>query len=193
MNLTPKFLVSAASPAQFPEDRVPEIAVAGRSNVGKSSFLNCLMGRKALARVSRTPGRTRLANFFDTGAGFRVVDLPGYGYAEAGQAERDAWGRLIAQYIEGRENLRLILCLMDARRDPSDADRRIHNWIFEKKIPFAWVATKADKVSGTALKARLKSMKGQLGLVEEPFAFSSVTGLGRQELLKFCVDTVKGL
>jgi len=160
------FTGSAAAPAQFPRDGLPEIALLGRSNVGKSSLLNALLGVKGLARVSAKPGHTRLVNFFKVsgrGKAFYLVDLPGYGYAKVAESERKNWERLVTSYLIGRPPLALCLFLTDARHEPMSNDRELEHFLVDQSLPFAVAATKADKLTRGALAARRKQLESDLG------------------------------
>ncbi|MGF0111871.1 ribosome biogenesis GTP-binding protein YihA/YsxC [Streptococcus sp. SGI.013] len=139
-------LLSAASKAHYPQDDLPEVALAGRSNVGKSSFINTLLGRKNLARTSSKPGKTQLLNFYDIDGKLRFVDVPGYGYAKVSKAERAKWGKMIEEYLTSRDNLRAVVSLVDLRHDPSADDVQMYEFLKYYEIPVIVVATKADKV-----------------------------------------------
>jgi len=142
-----EFVTSAATPAQHPPARGPEIAFAGRSNVGKSSLINTLLNRKRLVKTSTTPGRTQLINFFDVNQAFTFVDLPGYGYARVPLAIKKSWGPMIEAYIEGRPNLKAVVLLMDIRRMPQQEERALIGWLEHYHIPLVPVLTKSDKLS----------------------------------------------
>ncbi|MEX2784848.1 ribosome biogenesis GTP-binding protein YihA/YsxC [Streptococcus sp. H49] len=141
-----EILLSAANKSQYPQDDLPEIALAGRSNVGKSSFINCLLGRKNLARTSSKPGKTQLLNFYNIDDKCRFVDVPGYGYAKVSKKERARWGRMIEEYLIERDNLRAVVSLVDFRHDPSADDVQMYEFLKYYGIPVILVATKADKV-----------------------------------------------
>ena len=178
------FLLSCASLTQCPADDRPEIAFAGRSNAGKSSALNALCGRKALARVSRTPGRTQLINLFELPSGARLADLPGYGYAQVPDAVRRDWGRLIGGYVEKRRNLRGLVLIMDARHPLTDHDQQLLAWVREARRPCHILLTKADKLNFSASKKALEATrKGLAGLRVEAAAqlFSAHTDQGVEE------------
>ncbi|MEL0019292.1 MAG: ribosome biogenesis GTP-binding protein YihA/YsxC [Rickettsiales bacterium] len=145
-----RFLLGVASLRQLPEDSLPEVAFAGRSNVGKSTLLNALTGRKALARTSNTPGRTQQLNFFDLGGRLTLVDMPGYGYAKAPKAEVAAWTRLIRDYLRGRVGLRRLCLLIDARHGVKPVDTEIMDLLEESAVVFQVVLTKADKAKNLA-------------------------------------------
>jgi GTP-binding protein len=180
------FAGSAAAPAQFPKDGLPEIAFLGRSNVGKSSLLNALAHTKNLARVSSTPGRTRLVNFFRYGETLYLADLPGYGYARVPESERQGWERLVTSYLVDRAPLALCLFLVDVRHDPSDGDQTLGRFLDHYQLPYAIVATKADKLGRGELTRRMAALERGLGVcARQVVAASAVTGDG--------IDAVWGL
>ena len=146
-----KFIVGCANLEQIPETQIPEVAFAGRSNVGKSSLINALVGQKALARTSNTPGRTQQINFFDLGGRLIIADLPGYGYARAPKASVKQWSHLVQSYLMGRANLRRILMLVDARRGLKDNDRRVMMLLDKAAQPYQIVLTKIDKIKPNPL------------------------------------------
>ena len=156
------YLLSALKVDQLPAPELPEIAFAGRSNVGKSSLVNALTGRKTLARTSNTPGRTRQLNFFSLGDRLMLVDLPGYGYAQAPRKEANAWTRLTRDYLKGRANLRRVCLLIDARRGIVDADRTVMKSLDEAAVVYQVVLTKADKVKPGERRALLAAMEAEL-------------------------------
>ena len=141
-----EIVLSAVSKAQYPQDDMPEIALAGRSNVGKSSFINTLLGRKNLARTSSKPGKTQQLNFYNIDDKLRFVDVPGYGYAKVSKTERAKWGKMIEEYLTSRENLRAVVSLVDLRHDPSADDVQMYEFLKYYEIPVIVVATKADKI-----------------------------------------------
>ncbi len=141
-----EFATSVFRMDQLPRDGSPQVAVAGRSNVGKSSLLNKLWNRKGLAKVSGTPGKTRSLNFFRIDDTFYFVDLPGYGYAKVAKSVKATWGSLIEQYLTTGQELAGLLLLLDSRRDPTDEDRQLINWLVDRRLPVLAVITKADKV-----------------------------------------------
>lgn len=145
-----RFLLGVASLKQLPDDTLPEIAFAGRSNVGKSTLLNALTGRKALARTSNTPGRTQQLNFFDLGGRLTLVDMPGYGYAKAPKSEVAAWTRLVRDYLRGRVGLRRLCLLIDARHGLKSTDREIMDLLEESAVVFQVILTKTDKAKNLA-------------------------------------------
>lgn len=141
-----EILLSAANKSHYPQDEIPEIALAGRSNVGKSSFINTLLNRKNLARTSGKPGKTQLLNFFNIDNQLRLVDVPGYGYAKVSKTERAKWGRMIEEYLTTRGNLRAVVSLVDFRHEPSADDVQMYEFLKYYEIPVIVVATKADKI-----------------------------------------------
>jgi len=166
-----------------PETSLPEIAFAGRSNVGKSSLLNRLVRRKAIARVSRTPGRTREINFFEVNGRFVLADLPGYGYARISKERRAEWRPLIEAYLRRSPNLRGVVLLIDARRDPTDDDLQMLDFLSEVGAPTIVAITKVDKLGTSARAARIRLLTAALGLDDDQvIPFSAHTGLGRDEL-----------
>jgi GTP-binding protein len=167
-----------------PDSPLPEVAFAGRSNVGKSSLLNSLVRRKSFARVSRTPGRTREINFFRVNNGFVLVDLPGYGYARVSKEKKSEWRPLIESYLRRTTQLRGMVLLLDIRRDPSDDDRAMLDFLAEVEVPTIVALTKTDKVSKAAVRERAAAISRALALADEQvIPFSAQTGEGRVELL----------
>jgi GTP-binding protein len=168
-----------------PDSSLPEVAFAGRSNVGKSSLLNSLVRRKSFARVSRTPGRTREINFFRVNNEFVLVDLPGYGYARISKERKSEWKPLIESYMRRTTQLRGIVLLLDIRRDPSDDDRAMLDFLAETEVPAIVALTKTDKVSRTAAREKAADVSRVLALdSEQVIPFSASTGEGRIELLE---------
>jgi len=178
------FLGGQASPGGWrPESELPEVAFSGRSNVGKSSLLNTLVRHKSLARVSQQPGKTREINFFSVNDAFMLVDLPGYGYAKASREARARWRPLIESYLESSAQLRGIVQLLDVRRDPSDDDRHMFEFLAELGVPTIVALTKVDKISATEARQHVVNITSALGLdAEQVIPFSSVTRHGRDEL-----------
>ena len=179
-----EFLGGMASAGGWrPEPSLPEVAFAGRSNVGKSSLLNRLVHRKKFARVSNTPGRTREINFFKVNDAFMLVDLPGYGYARISKERRAEWRPLIEGYLRTSRELRGIVQLLDVRHDPTDDDRNMLDFLAELGVPTIVVLTKIDKLSSSERAKRLAELSSELALEpDQMIAFSAVTGEGRDEL-----------
>lgn len=177
------FIKSATQPAHYPEDHYPEVAFAGKSNVGKSSLINVLVHRKKLALTSSTPGRTRLLNFFLINNRFYFVDLPGYGFARVSLEEKKRWGLMVEMYLKERRTLGLVVLILDIRRDPSGDDRSLMEWLRVYDKNFIVVLTKADKVSKSRAKAHMDAIKKNLGMpLERVILFSARTGEGRNEI-----------
>ena len=182
--LSAKFIKSASHPAHYPEEQLPEIAFAGKSNVGKSSLINVLVRQKSLARTSNTPGRTQLINFFSVNDKYSFVDLPGYGFARVPEAVRKNWRPMVESYLTVRKTLKLVILIIDARREPSQEDMDLANWLISNQIPFLFVLTKIDKLSKNELNASLRRFKGISGLPDNfaPVLFSAKTGEGREAI-----------
>lgn len=179
-----RFVTSAVEPAQFPPPGLPEVAIAGRSNVGKSSLINALVGQAGLARTSRTPGRTRLLNWFavDDQPAFHLVDLPGYGYAEVHRETRAAWLPLIEGYLGARSVLRAVVLLVDARRGPEDEELDFVAWLAERSLITIVALTKADKLTKSREKPVAAAARKALGLRRDPILVSATTRAGLDEL-----------
>ena len=179
-----KFVTSAVKPVQYPDAAIPEIAFAGRSNVGKSSLINVLVNRKNLVKTSSTPGRTRLINFFKINKKFFFVDLPGYGYAKVRASVRNGWGPMIEKYIETRRTLKGVVLIMDVRRIPDKRELNFIAWIKHIKIPFILILNKADKISKTNRQKQLKIATETLSVNKEDIIlFSSKSKLGKEIVL----------
>jgi GTP-binding protein len=166
---------------QLPKDRMPQIAFAGRSNVGKSSLLNRVVGQKKMAKVSGTPGKTRSLNFFLVNENYYMVDLPGYGYAKVSKVMRNEWGRLIEDYLSKSEELVGLVLLIDCRRDPTEQDIQLLGWLRERNIPALISVTKTDKFTRDKTNRKVAEIEKKLGVSTIPF--SSVTGTGKKELI----------
>jgi GTP-binding protein len=180
------FVTSASSPAEFPPSTLPEIAFAGRSNVGKSSLINTITDVAGLARTSRTPGRTRLLNWFrvepQKGSALHFVDLPGYGYADVPLAMRDAWRPLIEAVLTDRPKLRAVALLIDARRGIEEEELDFVPWLGEKQIPIIAVLTKSDKLGKAQRKPAAMEVRRALGMQRDPILFSATERAGVDEL-----------
>jgi GTP-binding protein len=180
MKIPARFITSAAKPADFPPESLPEVAVVGRSNVGKSSLINALVGQDGLARTSRTPGRTRLLNWFEIGtpSPFFLVDLPGYGYAEVSASVRESWRPLIETYLERRASLAGVLLLIDIRRNVQDEELDFVPWLAQRGTPLAVALTKADKLPKNKRTLEATRARQQLGLRRDPVCVSTLSGDG---------------
>lgn len=161
--------------SQWPSENIEEIAFVGRSNVGKSSFINAFLGRKSLAKTSSTPGKTRTINFYNIDNKFRLVDLPGYGYAKVSKKEKEKWDKLINEYLHDRENLKEVFLLVDIRREPTDLDLQMYDWIIDSGFTGFIIATKYDKISKNQLQKHIRSIMKKLDVEDEGliFAYSS--------------------
>lgn len=179
-----EFIKSAPSPEYYPRDARPEIAFMGRSNVGKSSLINSLLGVKGLAKTSSTPGRTQLINFFLINEAFRFVDLPGYGYARVPSEVKREWGPMIEKYLATRPNLVLSILITDSRHEPSKLDLLMRDWLIERGRPFVIVATKADKLSSNQRRTNLSRASAVLGKENPIIAYSAVTRSGADRIWK---------
>lgn len=176
-----EFLASAADPQQFPPETLPEYAFLGRSNVGKSSLLNRLAGKKKLAFVSSTPGRTQTINFYRVGTSLQLVDLPGYGYARVPKSESGHWKNLVDGYLLGRKSLELSLLLIDSRRGWMEADRRLREFLEHYQRPYLVVATKIDKLNRKEENQSMTAMRAEVP-GKEVMPFSALSGRGVREI-----------
>ena len=175
----------AVKPSQYPSDDLKEIAFAGRSNVGKSSLLNTITGRKKLARVSGSPGKTRTINFYIVNDEFRIVDLPGYGYAKVSRSVSESWGEMMEKYFESRENLLKVVQLVDIRHEPSMQDIEMYQYLRHYGLDGVVVATKADKISRNQIQKHIKMIRQTLKLSGEDLVIpvSSLKKTGQEQLL----------
>lgn len=177
------FVKSATKPQHYPPGELPEVAFAGRSNVGKSSLINVLVNRKNLVRTSSTPGRTQLINFFDVNGSFTLVDLPGYGFAKVPLAVKKQWGPMMETYLSTRENLGCVVLIIDVRRVPGDEDRQMLQWLRAYDIPVVVVVTKCDKVSKNERMRQAAVISQSLGVAREEMAFfSALSREGKDEV-----------
>ena len=182
---TAEFVTSMADYGKFPGRGLPQIAVAGKSNVGKSTLINRLCRRNKLARTSSTPGKTRLLNVFLLNGEFHLVDLPGYGFAKVDKKEKLRWGQMMQDYFREAEELRPVLCLVDIRHEPTEDDILMNRFLRETGIPFSVIATKADKISRGARSKYLAPICRALSVQPwEILCFSGEDGTGREELVK---------
>lgn len=187
-----EYVRSATRAGDRPPEPYPQVAFAGRSNVGKSALLNMLARRKNLARTSRTPGLTQMVNYFRVNQRWFYVDLPGYGYAEAPRESRAGWQSLIEDYLVHNPRLRLVVMLMDARREPSMLDDELAEFLNHHRIPMCIALTKCDKVSKRDLARACRVVAGHFSLVCEPIATSATKGMGREELLRLLWEALEG-
>jgi GTP-binding protein len=176
-------VISAVKPDQYPPEDLPEFALAGRSNVGKSSFINKMLNRKGLARISSKPGKTQTLNFYLINEILHFVDVPGYGYAKVSKKEREAWGKMIETYLTSREQLRAVLLIVDLRHPPTNDDVMMYNFLKHYDIPCIVIATKADKIPKGKWQKHLKVTKETLDIDpnDSIVLFSSETGMGKDE------------
>lgn len=188
-----EFILSAASPKDFLRDRMPQIAFAGRSNVGKSSVINRILNRKNFARVGAAPGKTTHINYFKIDNTFYLVDLPGYGYAKVSKAERDRWGRLMEGYFADPELMTLGVMIVDSRHKPTADDCTMAQWYRDAGCPFLVVANKLDKLKKKEIEPNLQRIRETLDMGEEDLLipFSAEKGIGKQELLNAIFASLK--
>jgi GTP-binding protein len=179
-----QFVKSAVWPDQYPPATMPEIAFVGRSNVGKSSLINTIIGNKNLAKTSNTPGRTQLINFFAINETVSFVDLPGYGFAKVSRSVKKDWGEMIETYLRERPSLAMVIMILDIRRDPSDDDLSLRDWLESYRIPYLYILTKADKLSNNQANNRRRIIEKILHISAglKPILFSAVTQKGKSEI-----------
>jgi len=179
-----EIIISAVEEKQYPDDNLPEIVLLGRSNVGKSSFVNTLIERRNLARTSSQPGKTQTMNFYQINDVFRFVDMPGYGYAKTSKTEREKWGRMIEEYLRRRENIAMICLLIDSRHEPSEDDHLMYEWLTYYGLNPVIIVTKGDKLSKTNQKKSLAQIAKSLNLrnARDVILFSTETKLGKTEV-----------
>jgi GTP-binding protein len=197
--LDARFLTAAVSPEDYPKASVPEIAFIGRSNVGKSSMINALAGRRKLVRVSKTPGRTRTINFFEVDLEWdgvrervRIVDLPGYGFARVSKSEKARWNEMIAKYLGQRESLKVVVNIVDAEVGPTTNDQGMLDHVAELKPRALVVATKGDRISKAKRKLRLQQIAKELGLTnDQVILFSAVEAIGIEEVWEALLSTLR--
>ena len=179
-----EFILSASSLWQFPPPTLPEIAFAGRSNVGKSTLINSLLNRKKLVKTSSTPGKTQLINFFKVNDKFHFVDLPGYGFAKVPNTVRQQWQRLIEAYLKERESLRNVVLIVDSRHGPTKQDKQIKEWLDYYDRPVLIVASKIDKLKRCQIQKNLKIIRQDLALNTAPLGHSSLENGRREDIWK---------
>lgn len=188
-----ELVISAVRQEQYPEGHLPEIALAGRSNVGKSSFINKMINRKALARTSSKPGKTQTLNFYKIENKLYFVDVPGYGFAKVSKKEREKWGQMIEAYMTSRKQLKTVVLIVDVRHPPTNDDCLMYNFLKYYKIPCIVVATKADKIPKGKWASHLKTAKETLNLEkkDEIILFSSETGEGKDKVWASLMERIK--
>ena len=184
---TQKFICSAFNLTQLPKQRLPEVVLCGRSNVGKSSFINSIFNRKNLAKTSSTPGKTRSINYYDIDSKFYMVDLPGYGYAKTSIAERNKWGFLINEFFKKSNHIQMTIHLIDSRHTPTELDIKLNSLIREFELPYIVLLNKIDKLKQSEISKSTKVIKEffpELLMGDNLFVYSSVTGVGNKEIKK---------
>jgi GTP-binding protein len=178
-----EIIATAVKVEQYPITTLPEIALAGRSNVGKSSFINKMINRKNLARTSSNPGKTQTLNFYNVDDKLLFVDVPGYGYAKVSRSLRDSWGKMIERYLLRREQLRAVLLIIDIRHEPTENDQTMYEWLTYNGLNVKVIATKADKIARGKWAQHLKVIRTKLGVnAKDLYIFSSETGQGKEEI-----------
>ena len=182
----PKFEISAVKPSQYPNNDLPEIVLVGKSNVGKSSFINTMINRKKLARTSSEPGKTRQLNFYNIDSKFYFVDLPGYGYSKMSKTEQEKVGKFIEEYLFSREKISLIIFLIDIRHDPTSNDKLMYNYIISSGLPFIILANKADKIAITKVDNTVSKLQKQINPIGDilTLTFSSERKIYKDEVWK---------
>ncbi|MRR15834.1 MAG: YihA family ribosome biogenesis GTP-binding protein [Deltaproteobacteria bacterium] len=190
-----EFIKSAVWPAQYPPPTTPEVAFVGRSNVGKSSLMNTLVGRKNLAKTSNTPGRTQLINFFAVNNSISFVDLPGYGFAKVAQSVKKDWGDMMEAYLRERQNLAMVILILDIRRDPNPDDLALIEWLAYYRIPYILVLTKTDKLSNNQaiVRKRLIEKALEAAVHQRAVLFSAKTKKGKEELWQMIENHLNSL
>ena len=187
-----KLTISAVRVSQFPTDNKNEFLLVGRSNVGKSSFINTIIGRKNFARTSSKPGKTQTLNFYLINDYFYLVDAPGYGFAKVNKQLKDKFGLIMENYLEDRNNLKMVFMLIDFRHKPTDDDIMMYNYLKHYNIPVTLICTKVDKVSKNSHEKQISIITKTLGVMKEDLVlFSSVTKMGRQEVLDKLVENLE--
>ncbi len=178
--------------SKFPDNRLAEVAFAGKSNVGKSSLINALMNRKSLARTSSQPGKTQTINFYNINDAMYLVDLPGYGYAKASESEKKKWGKMVESYLQSSRQLRAVFLLIDIRHDPSANDKMMYDWIVHQSYDPIIVATKLDKIKRSQIEKNVKAIR--IGLNVKPgtkiLPFSAETKQGREEIWRLMDEVI---
>lgn len=188
----PKFEISAVSPKQYPQNGLPEIVLVGKSNVGKSSFVNTMINRKKLARTSSEPGKTRQINFYNIDETFYFVDLPGYGYSKMSKKEQAQVGNFIDEYLSNRKEIALIVFLIDIRHNPTSNDLLMYNYVISSKLPFIILANKADKIAVTKVDGVVKDLQKQINPIGDVITlpFSSERKIYKDEVWKIIEEYI---
>ena len=186
-------MISAVKPEQYPPDELPEIALAGRSNVGKSSTINMLLNRKKLARTSSSPGKTQTINFYDINHQFKFVDLPGYGYAKVSKSSKEQWGKMMDKNLTSRENLKDVFQLVDIRHAPTNQDKQMYAWIKEFGFNGIVIATKLDKIKRSERQKKISTIRKELDMKSDDILIcvSSQTKDGKEELWEVIEEIFK--
>ncbi|PTF03866.1 YihA family ribosome biogenesis GTP-binding protein [Staphylococcus devriesei] len=187
MNINPNnidLIISAVQEAQYPDTGLSEVALSGRSNVGKSSFINSMIGRKNMARTSQQPGKTQTLNFFNIDEQLVFVDVPGYGYAKVSKSQREKFGKMIEEYLTKRENLKLVIQLVDLRHNPTEDDVLMYDYLKHFEIPTLVICTKEDKIAKGKVQKHLKNIKEKLDLDpdDEIVSYSSIQNKKQQQI-----------
>ena len=188
----PEFKISAVSPKQYPNDNLPQVVLVGKSNVGKSSFINTLVNRKGLARTSSEPGKTRQINFYNMDNKFYFVDLPGYGYSKMSKVEQEKVGSFIEQYLQTSKNICLIIFIIDIRHDPTENDKLMYDYIFKTNLPCIVIANKADKIAITKVAGYVESLQKALNPLKDLkfLPFSSERKIYTEEVWENIIDFI---
>lgn len=193
--ISAEFITSAARKEQYPDLQAPEVSFAGRSNVGKSSLINSLIGRKGLVKVSKTPGKTQLLNFFSINGKLTFVDMPGYGFSNVPMKVKRSWGRMVETYLKRRDQLKAVILLLDCRRTPNEDDRSLLRWLQKENVPLILVFTKIDKIPKTRrpkyIKETMSAIADLTGEGMKKIVYSSQTGEGKKELWSAIAGMVK--
>ena len=182
-----KFITSIYNASEFPKESLPEVVLCGRSNVGKSSFINSLFNRKNLAKISSTPGKTKSINYYNIDSQFYIVDLPGYGYAKTSQTERKKWGKLISDFLASSNHIQLTVHLLDSRHHPTELDAKLNEMLQSLNLPYIVLLNKSDKLKQSEYsKSVMKAIESfpELVLNENLFFFSTVKGTGNRQIKK---------
>ena len=189
----PKFEISAVSPKQYPKNDLPQIVLVGKSNVGKSSFINTMINRKSLARTSSEPGKTRQINFYNIDETFYFVDLPGYGYSKMSKQEQDKVGSFIEQYLVKSKNIALVIFLIDIRHNPTENDRLMYDYIIRSGLPFIILANKADKIAPTKVEETVKDLQKQINPIGDStmLPFSAEKKIYTEDVWKIIDEYIK--